>query len=123
MKIGFQVAAVSKPLMSVKKVTEKGNRVCFGPKSEDNYIENVKSGLRIPMKSNGKGSYLLDLQFVGGGKTELTVDSGAEENVCPKEWGQKFGIRDPEQWMKFRGASGKWIEHFGHRDVQVESPF
>ena len=59
----------------------------------------------------------------GGKPTQITVDSGAEENVCPKEWGQKFGIRDPEQWMKFRGASGKWIEHFGHRDVQVESPF
>ena len=40
MKIGVHVAAVAKPLMSVKRVTEKGNRVCFGPEKEDNYIQN-----------------------------------------------------------------------------------
>ena len=123
MKIGFQVANVAKPLMSVKRVTSKGNRVCFGPEDQDNYIQNVKSGVKIPMRQSGRGSYLLDLQFVGGGKTELTVDSGAEENVCPMAWGNEFGIRGPDQWMRFRGASGKVIEHYGHRDVRVESPF
>ena len=123
MKIGFQVADVAKPLMSVKRVTSKGNRVCFGPEDKDNYIQNVKSGMKIPMRQSGRGSYLLDLQFVGGAKTELTGDSGAEENVCPKAWGGEFGIRGPDQWMKFRGANGKEIKHYGHRDVRVESPF
>ena len=66
---------------------------------------------------------MLDLHFVGGGKTELTVDSGAEENVCPKEWGSAFGIRNPDQWMSFRGANGQQIVHYGHRDIKVESPF
>ena len=31
MGLTFQVAAVKKPLISVKRITEKGNRVCFGP--------------------------------------------------------------------------------------------
>ena len=66
---------------------------------------------------------MLDLKFVGGDKTELTVDSGAEENVCPNTWGGMFGMREPDQWMRFRGANGKWIAHYGHRDVKVESPF
>ena len=75
------------------------------------------------MKQSGRGSYVVDLQFVGGERTQLTVDSGAEENVCPHAWGSAFGIRTPDQWMRFRGANGKHIEHYGHRDVKVESPF
>eukprot|EP00973_Karenia_brevis_P009006 1219967-Karenia_brevis.AAC.1 len=63
MSLNFQVAAVSKPLLAVKRIVEKGNHVSFGP------------------------------EFVGGGKTEVTVDSGAEESVCPWEWGQQFGCR------------------------------
>ena len=43
--------------------------------------------------------------FVGGGKAEITVDSGAEENVCPREWGAQFGVRDAKRKMKFRNAS------------------
>ena len=66
---------------------------------------------------------MLDMSFAGGSKTEITVDSGAEENVCPKGWGEQFGLRNPDKWMKFKGANGKEIEHFGKRDVCVESPF
>ena len=117
------MANVAKPPMSVKRVTAKGNRVCFGPEDSDNYIQNIASGRKIPMKQGGRGSYLLDLHFAGGGKTELTVDSGAEENVCPKSWGSEFGTRAPDQWMRFRGANGKHIEHYGHRDCRFESPF
>eukprot|EP00973_Karenia_brevis_P054118 7517780-Karenia_brevis.AAC.1 len=35
MKLGSQVAAVSKPLLAVKRMVEKGNHVLFGPGSED----------------------------------------------------------------------------------------
>ena len=61
----------------------------------------------------------MDVCFTGGEKTEITVDSGAEENVCPKECGDQFGLQRPERWMKFRGANGKEIEHYGAREVQV----
>eukprot|EP00973_Karenia_brevis_P038942 5376048-Karenia_brevis.AAC.1 len=39
------------------------------------------------MIPNGRGSYVLKVDFAGGGPTEITVDSGAEESVCPWEWG------------------------------------
>ena len=87
MKLGFQVADVKKPLISVKSIVEKGNLVQFGPGSQDNYILNRKSGDKMVLRPNGRGSYIMDVQLVGGGKTEITVDSGAEENECPKEWG------------------------------------
>ena len=41
----------------------------------------------MALQSNGKGSYLMQVKFVGGEKTEIIVDSGAEEHVCPWEWG------------------------------------
>ena len=38
MILNFQVADAKKPLMSVKRVAEKGNKACVGPGEEDNYI-------------------------------------------------------------------------------------
>ena len=51
------------------------------------------------------------------------MDSGAEENVCPWEWGEKFGIKEADQWMTFEDASGRVIPHWGQREVRVVSPF
>ena len=123
MGLKFQVADVKKPLISVKRIVEKGNHVAFGPEAKDNYIMNKATGDKVVLRSNGKGSYLLDVAFVGGEKTEITVDSGAEENVCPWEWGEQFGVQEAERRLRFRNASGGEIVHYGQRDVQVVSPF
>ena len=123
MKLGFQVAEVSKPLVAVKRIVEKGNLVQFGPNEDDNFIKNMNTGDKIKLRMNGRGSYLMDVNFVGGEKTEITVDSGAEENVCPWDWGRQFGMRPADKYLNFRNASGGWIEHFGSRDVVVGSSF
>ena len=115
----FQVTDVQKPLLSVKRLAEKGNKVCFGPDSGDNYILNSKSGARIPLKENGKGSYLMMAKFRGGKDTAITIDSGAEESVCPKVWGSQFGINSGVKKIDFRNASGGGISHFGERKVIV----
>eukprot|EP00973_Karenia_brevis_P027468 3788980-Karenia_brevis.AAC.1 len=60
----------------------------------------------------------MKVEFVGGGSTEITVDSGAEESVCPWAWGQQLGCRRVSQPMSFRNASGKLIPHWGSRSVQ-----
>eukprot|EP00973_Karenia_brevis_P060204 8377165-Karenia_brevis.AAC.1 len=59
------------------------------------------------LRPNGRGSYLLKVEFVGGGSTEITVDSGAKESVCPWEWGQQFGCRMSDEPMRLRNASGR----------------
>ena len=123
MEFVFQVAGVSKPLISVKRITEQGNQVSFGPKAEDNYICNTATGHKIMMRKTPKGSYVMDVNFVGGGKTSVTVDSGAEESVCPWEWGGKFAVRQPQHWMNLVGAGGDVIEHYGERAVRMISPF
>jgi len=38
MGLNFQVTDVRKPLLAVKRITEKGNVVQFGPAESDNYI-------------------------------------------------------------------------------------
>ena len=50
------------------------------------------------LQTGGRGSYVMEVQFVGGEKTTITVDSGAEESVCPWEWGERvFG---PQYWTE-----------------------
>ena len=44
----------------------------------------------------------MEVCFVGGGCTEITVDSGAEENVCPWDWGSQFLVRVVDRMMNFR---------------------
>ena len=54
---------------------------------------------------------------------EVTVDSAAEESVCPEAWGKHFGLDpvQPGQHMTFINASGGHIAHHGSRKVIVDS--
>ena len=119
MKIKFQVADVKKPLMAVKRIVQNGNRVVFS--ESGSYIINDQTGDKLKLRENGRGSYLMDVEFVGGGKGEITVDSGAEESVCPRDWGSRFRIKEVLEKQKFRAANGHQIQHYGERDVFVTS--
>jgi hypothetical protein len=124
MNLGFQVADVKKPLIAVKRITEKGNHVMFGPQQEDNYIWNKATGQKMMLKPKGRGSYAMEVQFVGGEKTSIIVDSGAEESVCPWDWGERlFGTQHSREHMQFKNASGGTIPHWGQREVKVTSTF
>ena len=119
----FQVADVKKPLMSVARVVEKGNIIQFGPEAKDNWIRTADGRRTIPLTENGRGSYLMQVDFVGGGKSMITVDSGAEDSVCPRAWAEQFKTLAPERNYIFRDASGKRISHHGTRKIKVTSPF
>ena len=56
--VGFEVTDVKKPLLSVKRICERGNTVHFGPAEGDNYIHNVANGEKINLKRRGN-SYVL----------------------------------------------------------------
>ena len=66
---------------------------------------------------------MMVVDVVGGGREEITVDSGAEENVCPWSWGEHQGTEEVDKKILFRAAGGTTIEHYGKRDVRVTSPF
>ena len=88
----------------------------------DNFIENRKLGMKIPMRENGNGPYLMDVEFADGTRGTITVDSGAEESVCPWDWGSQFPVREGQK-RRFRNASGGIIPHWGSREVVVKTPF
>ena len=119
----FEVADVRKPLLSVQRIREQGNLVCFGPEKDDNFIQNKRTGNKLALEPQGTGSFVLRTKFVGGIDTEITVDSGAEESVCPWEWGEEFGLWESDKWLNLVGANGSPIEHYGMREIKVVSPF
>ena len=59
----FQVTDVTKPLLAVRRLVEKGNVVSFGPEDNQNYIHNTTSGKRVPMEKKG-GSFVIRAAFV-----------------------------------------------------------
>ena len=101
----------------------KENIVQFGPKPEENYIYNKKAQVKIPLQDLGRGTFVVKGKFDSGRDTQITVDSGAEENVCPKWWGKEFGFEPQFRPLNLRSAGGDRIRHYGEREVVVESPF
>ena len=110
-------------MLAVSRVVEKGNEVRFGPGKEGNYIRSLKTGDKVILRPNGKGSYKFDVKFPSGDKTAITVDSGAEESVCPMDWGEEFGLLKPDRRLYLINASGSRITHYGQRQVKVEALF
>ena len=68
------------------------------------------------------GSYVMDV-VMNGESREITVDSAAEESVCPSWFGEDFGIQRVERGKEMRlvNASGGQIEHHGCRQVSFKS--
>ena len=70
-----------------------------------------------------KGVYLLDVQMPNGNWKEITVVSGAADNVCPWEWAKEFGLNEiaEENRIRFVGPNGSPIQHYGNRLVRVQA--
>jgi hypothetical protein len=51
------------------------------------------------------------------GSREITIDSAADESVCPKDWGAVYPLREPPRWLKFINASGGMMQHHGERQA------
>ena len=62
--MNFHVTDVKKPLGAVCRIADKGNRVCFGPGPEDNYILNIESGEKIRMQRE-RGTYVIEMEGNG----------------------------------------------------------
>ena len=70
--------------------------VQFGPTYETCFVQNISSGKRVGLRKKG-GAYVMDVEFIYGGAVvgtaEITIDSGAEESVCPKSFWEMFEVR------------------------------
>ena len=62
--------------------------------------------------------YQVNKRWERVGKGEVTIDSAAEESVCPLEWGhEEFGMDEVQKKMRFRNASGGKMGHYGKRSA------
>ena len=59
---------------------------------------------------------------VCGVAAEITVDSAADESVCPRHWAEQFGTSPVKkgQELKLINASGGKINHYGSRKVAFQ---
>ena len=90
--------------------------------AQDNFIFNPNTQDKVMLRRHG-GVYLLDAMMPDGSWTEITVDSGAADNVCPLGWGQCFGMQtlQDRQKINFVGPNGSPIQHYGSRDIFVKT--
>jgi hypothetical protein len=126
----FQAAGVKKALAAVSRICKAGNIVQFGDEPSECFIKHKATGKKVMMEKR-RGSYVLKVEFVKqvqGGSCEtwekisedvITIDSGAEESVCPLGWGQEFGLSkvQPGQEMTMVNAAGGEMPHYGSRKV------
>jgi len=56
------------------------------------------------------------------GRGEITVDSAAEESVCPKGWGGAYELKPVTgKKIRFKNASGGEMGHFGSKEVKFRT--
>ena len=58
---------------------------------------------------------------LSGEWVEITVDSAAEESVCPQDRRKQFWMWEVSRKMNSVNASGGKINHYGQREVVVKT--
>ena len=131
LNMNFQVAGVKKALAAVSRICKAGNLVQFGERPEDCFIQHKLSQKKVMLQQR-RGSYVIKVDFVKEvegkdgdkglkkvGSEFITIDSGAEESVCPLGWGDFFELTavKPGKEMKMVNAGGGEMPHYGSRRV------
>jgi hypothetical protein len=113
----FHLTDANKMLASVNKMTEVGNRVDFNKRKS--FIESP-DGKRAYLRKRG-GVYVLDVVFFDGEKAvrgEVIIDSGAADNVMPKDMLTGITTKEKEPGTRFVAADGGELGNYGRKDVQ-----
>jgi hypothetical protein len=116
----FHLTNAKRMLASAERIAAAGNYIAIGPSENDNYIQNVKTKRKIKLIKVG-GVYELRA-MVNCGMTwqevNITIDSGAEECVMPRDWFPDAEWMPKKQGIQFMGADGSDIGNFGRRLIE-----
>ena len=116
----FHMTDAKKILASVAKITEAGNDVQFGKNPEDNYIKCRRTGRKVFMEKEGN-IYVINVMVKAGGskrKCKLIGDSGAAENVMPRELFPEVETLEEKKGVRFFAANGEEIGNYGRKVIQ-----
>ena len=63
MGLTFQVTDVKKPLLAVRRLVEKGNKVVLAEGEGESFIQNMATKVKVPVKKKG-GAFVIEAHFV-----------------------------------------------------------
>ena len=111
----FHLTDSKRMLASVDKIAAAGNEVRFGPAPADNYVMNIQTKKRIPLKKRN-GVYVMEVWFIDGEKKidgEIIIDSGAAECVMPTDFLPNLEKLAAKAGVRFAAANGAEIGNYG----------
>ena len=103
-------------LAAVSRVMEAGNTVVFS-KKWGCYIENDQTMERMTMKKV-RGVFVVEAKIWDGGKMadfEIVIDSGAADNIMPKEMLEGLEMMEKQAGVRFQGANGSELGNYGRK--------
>ena len=59
----FQVTDVKKPLLAVRRLVERGNKVVLPANEGESYIQHIETQTTVPVRKKG-GSFVIEAHFV-----------------------------------------------------------
>ena len=59
----FQVTDVKKPLLAVRRLVERGNKVVLSANEGESYIQHVETKTKVPVRKKG-GPFVIEAHFV-----------------------------------------------------------
>ena len=87
-------------------------------------VDRRRVGRSLQSRLESKEEEVKEINVVGKqegmtslGPGEITVDSVAEESVCPSDRGEAYPMKKPEKWLRFTNASGGKMGHYGAKET------
>jgi hypothetical protein len=114
----FHVTDSRRMLAAVSRIVEAGNTVMFS-KKWGNYIENDLTGDKMMMKKV-KGVFVVEAKILEGVnmvEAEIVIDSGAADNVMPKNILKGVEMLEKQEGVRFQGANGAEMGNYGRKQV------
>ena len=115
-QMAFHVTDSRRILVAVSKVVEADNTVVFS--KWGSYVENNVTGERMKIDKK-RGVYLVKANVWNGDgyvAEEIVIDSGAADNVMPKEALKREKMLG-KQAVKFQGANGAELGNYGRKII------
>ena len=116
--LNFHVTDATRLLASVEELSEASNDVVFSHGPRGSYIRNRRTGEKTAMQRE-IGVCVLEVMVLNGEVAtpmKIIIDSGAAENVMPKNDLRGVEMKEKERGARFMAASGEEMSNYSPKD-------